>query len=189
MCYRRQIHAPRRRNRTVTVRERRPTTFQTEAMVNLWSLGGLSWPELIKRTWRETWQDAVFGQAARLAFYHFLAIFPSLLLLFFLLVKLEATGPELRQIVMETFRQILPPQVSGLIEATINELNGRTDMGIAALPVVLSAVWAAVNGTWAMITGLNTAYEVQEKRRLWKVLGIAFGLTVSLALMCLISLL
>jgi uncharacterized BrkB/YihY/UPF0761 family membrane protein len=46
-------------------------------MVDLWTRGGLSWRELLKRTWCERWRDAVFGQAARLAFYHFLAIFPS----------------------------------------------------------------------------------------------------------------
>ena len=47
----------------------------------MWSLGGLSARELVKRTARQTWQDDIFGQAARLAFYHFLAIFPVLLLL------------------------------------------------------------------------------------------------------------
>ena len=43
---------------------------------NLWTLGGLSLFDLLRRTVRECWQDEVFGQGGRMAFYHFLAIFP-----------------------------------------------------------------------------------------------------------------
>jgi hypothetical protein len=34
-------------------------------MVNLWTLGGLSLPDLLRRTARESWQDEVFGQGGR----------------------------------------------------------------------------------------------------------------------------
>ena len=49
-------------------------------MAYLWSLKGLSWRELAKRTCRKSWDDEVFGQAARLAFYYFLSLFPVPLL-------------------------------------------------------------------------------------------------------------
>jgi membrane protein len=52
----------------------------------------------------------------------------------------------------------------------------------------LGAVWAAINGTWAVMAGLNTAYEVKEQRPLWKVLAIASALTSSIAVMLLIAL-
>ncbi len=151
-------------------------------MVSLWSLGGLSWRELLRRTWRESWEDSVFGQAARLAFYHFLAIFPALLLLLFLLIKLGATGSALRNTLLESFQQILPGRASVLMEASINALTAKAEIGMSALPVALSAIWAAVNGTWAMMRGLNTAYEVKERRPLWKVLSVAFALSLALVL-------
>jgi hypothetical protein len=50
----------------------------------LWSLRGLSWWELAKRTCRKSWEGEVFGQAARLAFYYFLGTFPAVLLLLLL---------------------------------------------------------------------------------------------------------
>src|SRR5690348_3306184 len=128
-------------------------------MVDLWNRGGLSWPELLKRTWRETWEDAVFGQAARLAFYHFLALFPSVLLLLFLLTKLSAVGTDLRQTLLGAFREVLPQQVSALVEITINQLNARAGLGIGALSAAAGAVWASINGTRALMTGLDTAYE------------------------------
>ena len=61
-------------------------------MLNLWNLGGLSLKELLWPTARESWEDEVFGQAARLAFYHLLGLFPALLLAVLVLVRLEHTG-------------------------------------------------------------------------------------------------
>jgi hypothetical protein len=38
-------------------------------MAELWSLRGLSWRELTKRTCRKSWDDEIFGQSARMALY------------------------------------------------------------------------------------------------------------------------
>jgi uncharacterized BrkB/YihY/UPF0761 family membrane protein len=54
-------------------------------MAELWSLRGLSWRELAKRTCRKSWDDEIFGQSARMALYFFFALFPILLLLLILL--------------------------------------------------------------------------------------------------------
>src|SRR6266567_4745515 len=59
--------------------------FNTGFMARFWSLRGLSLRELAKRTFRKSWEDEVFGQSARLAFYFFFAMFPVLLLLDILL--------------------------------------------------------------------------------------------------------
>jgi membrane protein len=152
-------------------------------MAELWSLRGLSWPELAKRTCRKSWDDEVFGQAARLSFYYFLAMFPALLLLLILLDTFAGTGSELRGTLLDSFRQILSHEASALMATTISELNARPVVGIGALSAGLSAIWAALNGTWAMMTGLNRAYEVEEARPWWKVWTIAFGLTIVLGVM------
>lgn len=157
-------------------------------MVDLWTRGGLSWRELLKRTWRESWQDAVFGQAARLAFYHFLAIFPSLLLLMFLLVKSPHFASSVRHTLADALRQIMPKDSAELIEKVIDELDARAHEGIGAITAGLAAAWAALNGTWAMTTGLNTAYEVQERRSFWKIGFTVFGLTLAILILALISL-
>jgi hypothetical protein len=41
----------------------------------------LSWTELARRTWREVVEDDVFGLAAQLSYYFFLALFPAILFL------------------------------------------------------------------------------------------------------------
>ncbi|HEX3684454.1 MAG TPA: YihY/virulence factor BrkB family protein [Bryobacteraceae bacterium] len=157
-------------------------------MKNLWSLGGLSWRELVKRTWHEVWEDEVFGQAGRLAFYHFLAVFPCLLLLFFVLSHFPAAEARLRTTLAESLQRLLPQQSSALMESMIGQLKQTAHTGMAAWAAGAGAAWAAVNGTWAVISGLNIAYEVKEERPLWKVLAIAIALTVSLAILFLLAL-
>src|SRR5690348_3001502 len=157
-------------------------------MVDLWTLGGLSWRELLKRTWRESWQDAVFGQAARLAFYHFLAIFPTLLLLMLLLVKSSAMRSDVRDTLIDASRQIMPQGSSELIEKVIRELDAHAHEDVGAITAALGAGWAALNGSWAMMSGLNTAYQVQERRTIWKIAFTAFGLTLAILILSLISL-
>jgi membrane protein len=157
-------------------------------MAELWSLRGLSWREWIRRTCHRTWQDEVFGQAGRLAFYYFLAISPAVLLLLLLLKLFGSTGSELRNTLLDSFQQVLPAEVSSLIAKTTNELNSRASVGVGALSAALGAAWATLNGTWAMIAGLNRAYGIKENRRWWRILVIAFGLTISMEVIGLITL-
>jgi membrane protein len=86
------------------------------------------------------------------------------------------------------FQQIVPREASALITKTTGELNARAVIGAGAFWAALSAAWAILNGTCAMIVGLNRAYEVKEERPWWRVLTIAFGLTISLAVMGLMAL-
>jgi membrane protein len=157
-------------------------------MAGLWSLRGLSWRELAERTCRRSWEDEVFGQAARLAFYYFLGIFPALLLLLVLLRTFAGTGSDLRNTLLDSIQQIVPQDASALIAKTTGELNARAAIGASAVWAVLSSAWAILNGTWAMMSGLNKAYEVKEERPWWRILTIAFGLTISLGIMGLTAL-
>ena len=157
-------------------------------MNNLWSLSGLSWRELLKRTWHETWEDELFGQAARLAFYHFLAIFPCLLLLFFVLSNFPTAEARLHDTLLESLRSLLPQSSSELMESMVPQLTEVAHTGVAAWSAGVSAVWAAVNGTWAVMSGLNIAYEVKEQRPLWKVIPLAVALALALAVLFLVAL-
>ena len=151
-------------------------------MPNLWTLGGLSVRELARRTWSASWRDAVFGQAGRMAFYHFLAIFPSLLVLLAIVARVPSIAPEVKDAIAGLGNQFLPPQASGLVEQMIGELDRHMSMDYHFLAACAGALWAALNGTWALVYGLNSAYEVEEHRAPWKLAATILGLTFSLAL-------
>jgi membrane protein len=157
------------------------TTSMRDRMVSLWTLGGLSLPVLIRRTARESWQDEVFGQGGRMAFYHFLAIFPSLLIFFLVSARVPHLGDPMRNALQEMSSQVLPDQVSQLLQNVMDELDQRARSGVELISVGAAALWAALNGTWAMIYGLNKAYEVPEDRSWWELTITIVGLTLSLA--------
>lgn len=151
-------------------------------MANLWTLGGLSWRELIRRTWKESWEDEVFGQAARLAFYHFLALFPALMLVLLLLRRFSHAGPGLIEVLRSLLESVLPASAARMVKGVMTQMGDPAARG-GVWFAVLGSIWAAFNGTWAVMSGLNDAYEVTEKRPLWKVTLVAGGLTVALAVL------
>jgi membrane protein len=148
---------------------------------NLWTLGGLSLPELLRRTARESWDDDVFGQGGRMAFYHFLAIFPLLLLFVAVSTRVPQIGQHMQHALGELSGQVLPGQISQLLGEMTSELNQRSRFGLGLISLAAGAIWAALNGTWAMIYGLNIAYEVEERRN-WRQMAVTIvGMTISLA--------
>jgi membrane protein len=157
-------------------------------MAELWSLRGLSWQQLLKRTVLRSWEDEVFGQAARLAFYYFLGLFPALLFLLLILNMFPGTGSELRRILLDSVQQIVPRQAALLLAKTTEELNARAILTGASPWAAVAGAWALLNGTWAMMVGLNKAYGLKEQRRWWSILSIAFGLSISLGVMGLMAL-
>jgi len=157
-------------------------------MVELWSLGGLSLWQLLRRTARETWQDGVFGQGGRMAFYQFLAIFPALLVLLAVAARVPHAGGSLKRLLQGLSGQVLPSQGAHLLANILNELTGRAASGFHFVAVCAGALWAGCNATWAMVYGLNRAYEVEERRPRWQLALTIGGLTLSLALTSCIAL-
>jgi membrane protein len=149
-------------------------------MPNFWTLGGLSLPELLRRTILESWRDDVFGQGGRMAFYQFLAIFPALLIAFTLVTHIPHLTSHLRDSLHDVSGQLFPSHVSQLFQGIFTDFRKRPRFGLRLLSVCAAAVWAAHNGTWAMIWGLNRAYEVEERRSWWDLTVTIVLLTVCL---------
>src|ERR1700689_2861870 len=98
-------------------------------MVNLRTLGGLSWREIIRRTWKESWADEVFGQAARLAFYHFLALFPALMLALLLLGRFPHAGPGLVEALKASLDSVLPASASRMVDGVMKQMGDPAARG------------------------------------------------------------
>jgi membrane protein len=111
-----------------------------------------------------------------------------LLLLLILLGKIVGGASDWPDALLDFFKQVLPPDTSALMAQTIRQVNARAGLGNGAILAAIYAVWGTLNGTWVMITGLNKAYEVEEKRQWWRLLCVIFGLTISLSILGLIAL-
>lgn len=150
-------------------------------MATSWNFGGLSLPEIVRRTIRESWKDEVFGQAGRMAFYHFLAIFPILFASLAPLMRAPHLRESLDRAIRDVSSQLLPSRLMNLPE---NVLQERSQQGHARFPLLTAAIgvlWASLNGKWAMIYGLNNAYETKESRSFGELAITIAGLSLSLA--------
>lgn len=148
--------------------------------MSMWDLGGLSFRELLRRTIKESWEDEVFGQAGRLAFYHFIALFPLLLLLLMPLARLSRTGAAMRDLLSGAFQHLLPQNAALLVTGAIHDLNTNARAsGVVLIVAACSAIWAGVNASWAMIVGLNTAYETKEDRNRVQIILAAAALALA----------
>ena len=116
-----------------------------------------------------------------MAFYQFLAIFPSLLIGFTIAKHIPHLSHHLRGSFSDDSAQLYPVQVSQLFQTMLTNFSERPRFGLRLLSVCAAAVWAAHNGTWAMIYGLNRAYEVQEQRSWWNLTVTIVALTVCMA--------
>jgi membrane protein len=158
-------------------------------MAGRWSLGGLSPAELLRRALRESWRDDVFGQAARLAFYEFLAIFPVLLLILIPLAGLSGAGVDMRELLAGPLDQFLPADAALLLRAAIQDLNSNAHEGSGVLSLAIAgAIWAGFNASWAVIAGLNMAYEAQEDRSFLQIAGRAGCLALTVVVMVMAAL-
>ncbi len=158
-------------------------------MTGMWSLGGLSIRELLKRTARESWQDNVFALAASLAFYHFLALFPLLLILLIPFAQLAQAGVGMRDLLIGSLPQLLPREAATIVQGAIGDLDANAHRGGLLLAgAAAGAIWAGMNASWAMIVGLNTAYETEENRSWGRIALVAGGLGLAVVLMVFVAL-
>src|SRR6266566_4239337 len=139
----------------------------------------LSWTDLTKRTYREMMADHCFGLAAQLAYYFFLALFPALLFIVALISFIPVDG--LLRSITDMLGRVAPTEVLTLVQDQVVKIAQNKNGGLLTLGMI-GTIWSTSSGVNAIIDTLNQAYDIQESRPLWKVKGIALGLTVALAL-------
>jgi len=135
------------------------------------------WLQVVKRGWAEAKVDQVPLLAAGVAFYAFLAIFPSLIatvLIYSLVVPPDQIGAQIGQLT-----EGLPGDVSRLITEQITVASSQqTGAGIGLAVSILLALWSASGGMGNLMTAINTAYDEEEKRNFLKKRGLALLLTL-----------
>jgi membrane protein len=153
----------------------------------LFSLRVVSTIEIAQRTWAEIREDDVFGRAAQLAYYFFLALFPFLICV---ITSLSVFGraDRGRALLGGLFSRIFPAAAYQLIDKTFIEIIQSTGPLKMSFGIIF-ALWSASMGMSAVMDTLNAAYKVKETRSLIKQYSIAIGLTFGLTLLTVVSLL
>jgi len=136
----------------------------------------------LKRLAKRIKEDRIFGRAAQLSYYFLLALFPLLLFLINILGYMAQRGTLFRNKLLVYLGALMPSSAFELVRATVDEISISRGTGKLSFGL-LAALWAASNGMGAISDTLNTAYNVRESRRWWRVRVISVCLTIALAIL------
>ena len=144
-----------------------------------WQVPARGWRQVLRRALRESQQDGISLLAAGVAFYGFLALFPTLIALV-TLVGLVA-DPRMIAEQMQSLTEGLPAAVRELIAAQLAALTSSSRGALTAGLVVslLGALWSASSATTNLVTTVNIAYREDQTRGWVRLRVVALLLTVA----------
>ena len=137
------------------------------------------WWEIARRVQGQMKLDHLQIVAAGVAFYFFLALFPTLAAV--ISVYGLVTSPAEVQHQLDEVGAFLPRQMHELLDEVATAIVGKRDATLGwglAVSIVLS-IWSANKGTKALFEGLNIAYNEEEKRGFIKLNLITLSVTVA----------
>ena len=143
------------------------------------------WGRVLRRCVQRVFEERLLGEAAAVAFYALLAIFPALASL--VLLSGTIIDPVVAAERFQSFAGSLPAGASEMV----GEVLGRTatrgggQLGLG-LGLAAAALWSATAAAAQLFGALNLIYRVREGRSLVRVLGTA--LLVSLGAVAFIAL-
>ena len=129
----------------------------------------------------EITRHALSAYAAQSAFYIIVSFFPFTMLMLTMLKYLPFTEEEF----VALLTGLAPETVGALIADIVSELYRRRD---ALIPITLiTALWSASKGVYAVIRGLNSVYECRETRGYFRLRLLAIGYTLLLQLVLVLT--
>ena len=120
---------------------------------------------VIKATVREAIDDDLMGEAAKMAYFFFLSLFPLVLIVFALTGIIG--GDEAFARIAAAAERLVPGSAWQFVRELIREITERERPGVLSVGILLT-LWAASNGVDALIRALNTIYDVPEGRGWWR---------------------
>jgi membrane protein len=127
-------------------------------------------------------EDDISGEAAKVAFYAFMSLFPLILVLLTLTGILG--GQAAFHAIMGRIQSSLPAETAGLLEQYVREVTDRPQPGLLSIGALLT-LWSASGAFAALGESLNAVFDVEDRRSFFKKRGIAlvFALAVGVVLL------
>lgn len=143
-------------------------------------LNAQDWKQTAKRAFKEARSDRITMVAAGMAFYFFLAIFPSVIAAVGFL-DLTNAGPVFLSSLVDSIERSMPGGTSVILTDAIEsaQKGSRGASLFAALLGVSVALYSATSGMVALQTGLDISYDVPKERPFIKARGIALLLVLA----------
>ena len=131
------------------------------------------WRQLLRRCLRRVFEDRLLGEAAAVAFYALLAVFPALAALVALCGLF--VDPEAATERLQALAGMLPAGTAEVARDALGRMAsvGGGQVGLAAA-LLAGALWSATAAAMQLLGALNIAYGEREARGLVRLVGTAF---------------
>ncbi|MFW0754644.1 YihY/virulence factor BrkB family protein [Pseudomonas sp. H11T01] len=140
-------------------------------------LKGLPLHRVLTRTVTEFIDDEMSTYASALAYQMLFSLFPFLLFLIALIGFLHL--PDFFSWLRLQSELVLPPQALEQVNPVIDQLQ-QSKGGLLSAGIVI-ALWTASAGVRLMMSAMNAAYDVVERRPIWKRFPLSIFYTVGIA--------
>jgi membrane protein len=120
--------------------------------------------------------DNVTGEAAKVAYYFFLSLWPLLLGLFAFTGILG--GEPAFEWIMDWVRRALPPEATRMLQRYVEDVVAEERPDMLSLGIILT-LWSGSNIFATLAEGLNVIYDLPEGRSWWKRRALSIGLLVA----------
>lgn len=153
-----------------------------------WNFGGLTFRELLIRTWKKVVANEILTRASAVSFYAMLALVPMIALFLTVLVLLlpDLSGTTGRTVGLGnmtvtrlegTLKTALPEEGYKVVSEQIARMQKNPPFGLLSLGLVL-ALWTATSLFLAIIDAMNRVYGVVETRSFLKLRLVALVMTL-----------
>jgi membrane protein len=164
------------------------SSFFRRWTASVWRPCGLSLREFVARVWEVANEADVANRASELAYSFLLAVFPLLLFSVTLFGLFASEQTILRNTLLRDVGRMLPPGTYELVVTTLDEIIRNAGGGKLTLGFLLTLIPGS-GGVAQMITTMNAAYGLPERRSWLQVRVIAILLTVAISVLLVVVLL
>lgn len=132
----------------------------------------------VRSLYRRYIEDEVPALSAQMAYFFLLAVFPFMILLMTIIGSIPLKGAD----VFGPLGNILPYEAYKLLKVNLEYVADKRKLRILSIGFA-TTLWAASNGIGAVISGINRAYDVKEKRSFFMVKLVSVLFTMALSAM------
>jgi len=137
---------------------------------------GKSNESLPKRVGKQILEDDLLGEAAKVAFYAFLAMPPAMLVTFALLGFFGGDGTA--AVITDQLQAALPEEASELVERLVSQVVNENAPGPFSIGLIL-ALWAASNVFMILGLSLTRTYDIEDNRSWIRRRALAIGVMLA----------
>jgi membrane protein len=148
----------------------------------------VGWKDILWRVYEGISEDRIFANAAAVAFYGLLALFPGVAAL----VSIYGlfADPATIQQHLDSMSGVLPRGAIDVIRDQLTRLAAepRSTLGTSFLVTFLISLWSANGGIKALFDALNVVYEERERRSFIKLNAITLAFTLAMIAFVIVAL-